>query len=880
MEFFNKTVENSLKTLNVSINGLSGERAEQNLKKYGKNALTKKKKKGFFSKLFGALKEPMLIILLFALVVAFGTKLGSFLKTGSADFSECLGIFLAVVLSVSITLIMEGSSERAFESLNNLYDNITVRVIREGQILVVNKQFVTVGDIILLESGDKIVADGRLIESNDLRVNESALTGESNSTKKNARAILSDSVPLAERENCVYSGTFVVSGSGKMLVTCVGDNTEIGKIAQELTDKTQQSSPLNIKLAKLGKTVSIIGAVCALVVFILSIVRLACSGTISYFSVQELFIECIILIVAAVPEGLPAIVAVSLALNMIKLAKENALIKKMIATETAGAVSVICSDKTGTLTQNKMSVVSFCSSEYCLKPAKISTDFILQNFICNTTADIIGYGKKAENVGSGTECALLSAVKNNVGVSYKDYRQSHPTLYRIPFSSKIKYMVTEIKSGDTYRTLVKGAPEVVLNMCALTPAQKNKINGDMAIHQNNASRVLCFAHKDSQNYSGKNGELTNFIYDGFAVLKDPVRPEIKEAVATCFKAGISVKMLTGDNLLTAYSIAKELKICSNQSECVLASYIESLDDEGLKRVLPRVKVIARSAPSTKLRVVKALQEMGEVTCVTGDGINDAPAVKRADLGVAMGITGSEITKEAADIILLDDSFLSVVKAVKFGRNVYKNLQRFIFFQLSVNLSALILVTVCACLGVGSPFNTLQLLWINIIMDGPPAITLGLEAVDDNIMKFPPIKKNASIVSAKIFFRILLGGVLVGGLVLAQYFFNFMNIPQQERQSVVFTLFIIFQLFNAFNARRLDSQSIFKNLKSNKVMVFTFTAVLMLHVFIVQIAYSLFGIAPMCLASWLKCLITASSIVVISEVYKFVYRKINKKTQRA
>ncbi len=871
MHFHTLGVRETIQATNSSEKvGLTASKIRQNTEKFGANILTEKKKKGLFGKVFDALKEPMLLILLFGLILTLGTNLGKFLKTGEADFTECIGIFLAITLSVFITIIMEGSSEKAFSALNRLYDNLTVKVIRDGEVVVISRRLIVVGDIILLESGDKIVADGRLIESEGLFVDESALTGESQNTFKSAQLTLPKETPLAERKNCVYSGTFVSSGMGKMVVTAVGDRTEIGGIAGELSEKNQTQSPLQQKLSKLGKIITILGAVTAIFVFIISAVRLAVEGNLTFNGIQDLFISCIVLIVAAVPEGLPTIVALSLALNMIKLASENALIKKMTATETAGAVSIICSDKTGTLTQNKMSVRCFYIGGKEVKPTSKISDFLLQNFVCNSTAEISLKNRKKLCIGSGTECALLSAYSDiQKDISYKEYRKTHPAIERLAFSSDRKYMVSTISHGGKIRYLMKGAGERVLDFCNLTDLQKQKIIADMMGYQKQSARIICFAHKDQETFGGF--EEKGYIYDGFAVLTDPVRPEVLRAVNDCERAGIKIKMLTGDNMVTAFAVASELGIASNPNSVVNASTLENLDETALKKVLPSIRVIARSTPLIKLRVVRALQELGEIVAVTGDGINDAPAIKHADIGIAMGISGSEISKEAADIVLLDDSFATVVKAISFGRTVYKNLQRFILFQLSVNLSALIVVTFCAVFGYQTPFNTLQLLWINVIMDGPPALTLGLEGATKGQMNLKPVRREDSIVSLKMLFRIIFNGIFIGGIMIAQYLFNFLSALPKEEGSVFFTLFILFQLFNAFNSRELGADSIFKRLGKNKIMLITFALVFMLHIIIVQFLYGLFGIHPMRFLIWLNCILLASSVVVVSEIYKLVYR---------
>lgn len=867
MTFHAITVQNTLKHFNSDKSqGLNNSLVELSRKQNGVNTLSQKSPRSFLCRVFDALKEPMLLILLFGLVLTLGTNIGKALKSGEGDFSECIGILFAIVLSVSITLIMEGSSQKAFKALNKIYDNITVKVVRNGVTVSIPQYHVVVGDIIILDGGDKIVADGRLIESIDLTVDESSLTGESVPSKKRADVVLTQSTPLAERINCVFSGTFITTGSGKMIVTAVGDDTEIGSVAGELNDKNVQT-PLQQKLGKLGKTVTIIGAVTAATVFIISVLRLAVCGALNFTSVQDLFISSIVLIVAAVPEGLPTIVAVSLALNMVKLAKENALIKKMSATETTGAVSVICSDKTGTLTENKMAVTSVCKNQFCVAADKITDQILYQNFVCNSTADLIVKGKKTIYKGSATEGALLVAFEKSAKTPYVKFRKQFTVIDRENFSSDKKYMSSTLDLGNIRRTLIKGAPEVVLSFCDLTKEQSRKILNDIKAHQVKGRRVLCFAHCDDN----KNFDNKKCTFDAFVAISDPVRKDVYKAVSDCKKAGIKVKILTGDNMETALAVAKELKIADDDSQVINAKDIEKLSDEEFKKVLTKINVIARSTPMIKLRVVKTLKNMGEVVAVTGDGINDAPAIKHADVGIAMGINGSDITKEAADVVLLDDSFSTVVKAVSFGRNVYKNLQRFILFQLSVNLSALLFITVCAVLGMPQPFNTLELLWINVIMDGPPALTLGLERESGDLMNCKPIQRSSGIVSLNMLFRILFNALFVGVVMIVQYRLNFLNISQVETGAFIFTLFILFQLFNAFNSRELGAKSIFSSIGKNKVMVATFAAVLIVHFIIVQFLPGIFGVNSLSILSWVKAIIAASSMIVVCEIFKFIYR---------
>ena len=877
MPFYSKSSDFAINYFNSNLKiGLTNNKLKSNIEKYGYNRISQKKNRSVFNKILDALKEPMILILLFGFVIILGANLGSFFKSGNADFVDCFGILGAIFLSVAITVFMEGSSEKAFLALNKIYQHVAVNVIRDGQRIVIDRAYLTVGDIVLLESGDKIVADGRLVESEMLSVDESSLTGESMPVKKDSNVVLKEGTPLADRLNCVYSGTFVTSGFGKMLVTNVGDKTEMGKIAEEMVYKLKKNTPLQNKLTSLGKIITIVGTICATIIFAISVVRLVLMGNLTFNSLSELFISAIILIVAAVPEGLPTIVAVSLALNMIKLAKENALIRKMSATETAGAVSVICSDKTGTLTQNKMSVVKICTGEHCFLSNKNIPKVLVQNFILNSSSDVVKNKSKISYVGSGTECALLKACDKSYSYNQiKDLQESVKNIFRIPFSSAIKYMATVVHIEGKYMVLVKGAPEKVLDMCNLTEEQKAKILNQMNLSRNKAQRILCFAHKDSDEFS-KETICSNLIYDGFVALADPIRKDVKNAVKECKRAGIKIKMLTGDNMVTALAIAKELDIAKDESCVINASYLENLTEEQFTKIIQKVTVVARSTPIIKLRIIKALQNLGEVVAVTGDGINDAPAIKQADVGIAMGISGSDITKETADIVLLDDSFATVVKAVAFGRNVYQNLQRFILFQLSVNLSALIFITACALLGLSPPFNTIQLLWINVIMDGPPALTLGLEKAHSNLMNRKPVKRVDSIVSGKMLLRILFNGLFISFVLVFEYLTGFIGKNFAEKNGVIFTLFVLFQLFNAFNSRELGAESIFKNINKNKIMVWTFLGVFFLHILIVQFCYPIFNISPISISSWIKCVICSSTIVFVSELYKLVYRCFKKR----
>ncbi len=838
--------------------GLRTEEIAPRRAKYGANKLERKKQKSLIMRVLEAFCDPMLIILCFALCVTLGVNIGKYVRMGDGDFIECIGIFAAVLISVTITVIMEGRSEKAFELLSGLSDKVVVKVRRDGEIRLVPQSEVVVGDIVILEGGSKVVADGRLIYSNELSADESMLTGESKRRKKLADAFVKPDATLSERQNCVYGGTLITSGYGEMVTTAVGDDAEMGKIAGELQNKDKMSSPLNEKLSRLGKLVTVIGGVAAAVVFVVSLIRLIVNGAATFDAVQELFIESVVLIVAAVPEGLPTIVAISLSLNVLKLAKENALIKKLVVAETAGCVSVICSDKTGTLTKNTMTVKTVCSGELCYSTRL--PQIIRDNIIANSTAAAVTERGVCKLNGNPTECALISFVYGK-NPSFLDVdRARFEVLSREEFSSEKKYMSTKTRINGSICEFYKGSFERISVLCKLSGAKltalKNKVDGLAA----EACRVIAFAHDSGE----------GMVFDGFVALSDPIREDVKESVAQCKRAGIAIKILTGDNAETAFAIAKQLGIASSRSQVVCATDADKLTDQALLRLLSSVTVIARSTPLVKLRVVKLLKEAGEVVAVTGDGINDAPAIKQADIGIAMG-SGSEIAKEAGDIVLLDDSFTTIAKAISFGRNVYANFQRFIMFQLSVNFSAVITVLAFLLAGLKAPFNALQLLWLNVIMDGPPALTLGFEAPSHSLMTQPPKRRSDNLVTKKIAARIATHSLFISLAVILQRCFNFLAVPVEEQDSVIFTLFVFFQLFNAFNCRVVGSESIFKSFFANRSMLLSFGAVALVQIVLTQLGGSLFGSSPLSLLSWVKVIALSSTVLAVSELFKLIYR---------
>lgn len=866
------------------IHGLSDVQVQANRETYGRNELTRQKQDSFFKRLFDAAKEPMILMLIMAGVIALVVNIIRATTGSGADFFECVGIFVAIALSVLITVIMEGRSAKAFEALSKISDDSNVKVLRNGEVHMSSQKEIVVGDIVSLTSGDKIPADGRLIKSSGLSADESALTGESLPAQKEAQyEIIDEKTPLAERANMVYAGNFITSGNAIMLVTAVGDDTEFGKIAKEIGSFSQDTTPLQEKLARLGKTITILGVLAAAIVFVSELVSFALHGGLQLENVLEAFVTSIVLIVAAVPEGLPTIVAVSLSINIIKLSKQNALVKKMIASETVGCINVICSDKTGTLTENKMTVASFYDGQWHENVKEVASDWLIHNVCLNTTADIASDGSF---IGNPTECAMLafyenSNVRTSGGKSYKEERTDHDVLQSFPFSSELKHMTTVSKVDGKIISYVKGSPEAVFTMCEIPLKEKELIESFITKAQKKAMRVIAFAHKQLEEMKDYGEEThhqnmeTNMVFDGFVAISDPLRSDVYEAVEHCKDAGIDLKILTGDNLETARAIANELEILSGDKIALEARKVMEMDDETLLKSLSNIVVIARSTPAVKMRVVKLLKQQGNVVAVTGDGINDAPALKNADVGIAMGISGTEVSKEASDIVLLNDSFSTIVSAIAWGRGIYENFKRFIQFQLTVNVSSVVVVLVSILLGLKAPFTALQLLWINIIMDGPPALTLGLEPIYGDLMKQKPTKRDENIVSRVMYIKIFLTGIYISIVFLSQYVFNFLNATQAEMTTVLFTLFALFQLFNAFNCRELHVTSIFKHLFKNKIMLLVISITFVLQILIIQFAGAFFGTVPLGIMMWVKLLALSFSVIVLSEIVK-VFLRLKKK----
>lgn len=862
------------KTGTDSEKGLNPGQVEKSRSTYGTNSFVRQSHESLAKRIWDASTEPMLVMLIFAAIITLAVNISRYFTGGEYNFLECVGIFAAIALSVVITIITEGKSAKAFEALNKINEDTLIKVIRNGEPQLITQKEIVVGDIIMIETGDKIVADGRLFSSNDLSVDESALTGESLPVKKDAEFVCQKSTPVAERANMLYSGCFVSAGNGQMLVTGVGNDTEFGQIAQELSSIEKTTTPLQEKLDKLGKQITVLGAFAAAIVFAIEVLQFVMNGQLNLDTVSDAFITSIVLIVAAVPEGLPTIVAVSLALNIIKMSKENALVKKMIACETIGCVNIICSDKTGTLTENRMTVQKIYTGGELIDPEQLKDEMLLKNYCINSNANISEEDGSWSFIGNPTEGSLLAAAAK-AGVDYQELRHAADIVRVFPFSSQNKDMSTIVRENGKEILYVKGNPEKIISLCTgISEEEKEKNFHLMEEFQNKAGRLLAFAHKELEgqyNDEEQDEVEQGLIYDGFVVISDPLSQDVYESIRNCRSAGIEVKMLTGDNIRTARAIANELHMLDDDHIAVEAADIEKLTDEELKEALKKIQVIARSTPLVKMRVVKLLKEQGNVVAVTGDGINDAPAIKHADVGIAMGIAGTDVTKEASDMVLLDDSFSTIIKAVQWGRGIYENFKRFIQFQLTVNVSSVVVVICSILAGFSAPFTALELLWINIIMDGPPALTLGLEPIRPDLLKHKPTRRNENIISKKMLLRIFVNGIFISVIFMLQHFKNFLGAAPEEEATVLFTLFVLFQLFNAFNCRELDDTPMFKNLLKNKLMLGVFLLVLILQGIITQFGAAVFETVPLSAAMWGKMLLTAFTVIILNEGIKAVKR---------
>lgn len=831
--------------------------------KYGSNVMTPPKTKKVIELIIDNLKSLMMLLLIASAIISL------FLH----EYIDGIGVLVAIALSTAVGVMTKVKSDKSAEALKELANNNNVKVIRGGKITEIKSTDIVVGDIIQLEPGDKIPADGRVIESKSLKVNESNLTGETNPILK-----ISDALPeaaiLAERKNCVYAGSFVSEGRGWVLITDVGDNTQIGIINSSLAAVIDSLTPLQERLEVLASKIAKISIVISAIIFAIKMYQMP---EISFHYAKEAFTQSVALIVAAVPEGLPVMIAITMAINSGKMQKLQALVREATACETIGSINYICSDKTGTLTQNLMKVVKLWVDGGFVSVDAIEDNALLQNFMVNSTADVVKEGNEVKRIGNPTECALLECAALN-GKNYKEARASTNVIHTKPFSSETKFMSTviEIESNGRFAVFTKGAPEKVLSMCSkvringelceLTDKLRADIDGKIAGLQSQAMRTLGFAYVEADTLVDIDEDM---VFIGFVGIEDPIRPDVPDAIAVCSNAGIRTVMMTGDTITTAREIARRLGMLDNGELVFETKDLEKITDDELKKIAEKIAVIARCTPTMKERYVRILKELGNAVAVTGDGVNDTIALKTADVGISMGITGTETAKAAAGIILLDDSFTTIGVGVKWGRAIYENIQRFLTFQLTVNVVAFGTSILAALFNLGLPLTTLQLLWVNLIMDGMPALSLGLEPPRDDLMTRKPIPRNADILTNDMKFKLITNGGYIIAAVLALMVFNPLNAPTQELNSMIFTTFVLFQLFNSFNCREFFNNSIVPNLFNNKFSLKIMGATFALQVLITQFGGEFFRTVPLSLSQWVFMLAYSFSIILFAEAVKLV-----------
>lgn len=864
--------------------GLTDQEVLQNRQKYGMNLLTPPKRPSIWKLYLEKFQDPVIKVLL---VAAAFSLLISIIES---EYAETIGIFFAIFLATGIGFYFEYDANKKFDLLNAVGEETPVMVIRNGKVHEIPKKDIVVGDVVILNTGDEIPADGVLLEAVSLQVNESSLTGELMVNKTTDEAHFDEEATYPS--NSVMRGTTVTDGHGVMCVERVGDATEIGKVARQATEQSQEQTPLNLQLTKLANLIGKVGFTIATLTFVIFTAKdlyayLSVTAVTDWHQWLEIarivlkyFMMAVTLIVVAVPEGLPMSVTLSLALNMRRMLKTNNLVRKMHACETMGAITVICTDKTGTLTQNLMQV-------YDAKLDESQKNLIAEGIATNSTAFLEekeGEGKPS-GVGNPTEVALLLWL-NEQGMDYISLRNQAKTVNQLTFSTERKYMATLVDSSvlNTRVLYVKGAPEIVMGKCNLEESRVKQYNEQLLAYQNQAMRTLVVAYKViPENSSTDCAELVKeggLTFMGIFAISDPIRPDVPDAVKKCQSAGIRVKIVTGDTPGTATEIARQIGLWTSEdterNRITGVEFAALSDEEALERVVD-LKVMSRARPMDKQRLVQLLQQKGEVVAVTGDGTNDAPALNHAQVGLSMG-TGTSVAKEASDITLLDDSFHSIATAVMWGRSLYKNIQRFIVFQLTINVVALLSVLLGAFLGTELPLTVTQMLWVNLIMDTFAAMALASIAPSMDVMNEKPRKRTDFIISPAM--RNNIFGVGAGFLIvlmgLLAFFKNMPGGMDVHHLTVFFTIFVMLQFWNLFNASVFGTNhSIFKDAGHAMGMLGVALIILVGQFIIVTFGGKVFRTEPLPALEWIYIIAGTSLVLWIGEVVRGIKRMMKK-----
>ena len=849
--------------MEIKREGLTAAEVEKSRLEHGENVLTPPRRQSMWRLYIEKYQDPMIRILLVAAVVSLAL---AFVKQ---DFIETLGIIFAIILATTVGFFFERDAARKFDVLTQLGEEQPVKVVREGKVVEIPRREVVVGDVVIVETGDEVPADGQLFESTDLQVDESSLTGEPITTKESLPLSPSIATPHSdfeskkEKENSdeaypkdmLLRSSMVMGGTGRYVVSAVGDETEIGHVARQATELTGVKTPLNIQLDKLAKMISKVGGGLSIAAFFAFLIHDLLTNnlwhTTDYLSMVEVvlryFMMAVTLIVMAVPEGLPMAVTLALALNMRRMLKSNNLVRKLQASETMGAVTVICTDKTGTLTENRMTVAASSN----LPQKGEAHDDLYKAIALNTTA--------THDVGNPTEQALLRWLTEQ-GVDYQQLREENTITARKPFSTERKYMSTTV--GDTL--YIKGAPEVIMARCTLDDTIRHELEQQLLGWQNHAMRTLAVAQND---------ELLALF-----AISDPLRKEVPDAIRQCNEAGIDVKIVTGDTVATAMEIARQCGILSPLTSLPSpltitgAEFAALSDEEALERI-KELKVMSRARPTDKQRLVSLLQQRGEVVAVTGDGTNDAPALNRAHVGLSLG-SGTSVAKQASDITLIDDSFSSIVHAVMWGRSLYKNIQRFVFFQLIVNVAALLLVLCGGFIGTEMPLTITQILWVNLIMDTLAAMALASLPPSREVMEEKPRASDAFIITSAMKRGILtIGGLFFLVTFALLWYFEQGAGMDDIKLTVFFTIFVMLQWWNLFNARMLGScHSAFRRIWACRGFLFVLLFVLVGQWVIVTFGGRMFRTVPLSWQTWAAIIGGTSLVLWVGEIYRFLKRR--------
>ena len=871
MKFYCENQEEVLKQLNASESGLSQAEAQKRLEENGKNRLEAAKGKSIIRRFLEQLADPMIIILLAA--AAISGVLAAMEPEG--EFVDVIIILAVVIINAVLGVYQESKAEKAIEALQEM-SAATSKVLRDGKVQIVHSEDLVVGDVVLLEAGDAVPADGRLLESASLQIEEAALTGESVPVTKFIDIInLRDSekdVPLGDRKNMMYMGSTVVYGRGKAVITATGMDTEMGKIADALTQAEEGQTPLQIKLAQLSKILTWLVLGICVIVFAVQIIR---AGSFDFNVALHSFMVAVSLAVAAIPEGLAAVVTVVLSIGVTNMSKRNAIIRRLTAVETLGCAQIICSDKTGTLTQNKMTVVDFFGEE----EARLATAMAL---CCDAEID-----SEAKVTGEPTEAALV-VWANKLGLNKNTLKEQYPRVGEAPFDSGRKMMSTVHKTADGIIQYTKGAPDVIIGKCEYylengkpVPMTQEYVDQILAANKamaDKALRVLACAERVWEEAPAEyeaNVLEQKLCFVGLSGMIDPVRPEVKDAIVECRGAGIRPIMITGDHVDTAVAIAKELGIITEGTYAITGSQLNDMDDEQFEKEFQNISVYARVQPEHKTRIVNAWRNAGYVTAMTGDGVNDAPSIKSADIGVGMGITGTDVTKNVADMVLTDDNFATIVGAVEEGRRIYDNIRKAIQFLLGSNMSEVLTIFIATLVGF-TIFEPVHLLWINLVTDCFPALALGMEKAEPNIMRRKPRNAKAGIFADGMGFDIGYQGALVTALVLVSYFIGNNMGGAEHGTTMAFLTMSLAEIFHSFNMRS-QRQSIFKLGSQNKFLLLAGLGSFLATVLVCEVQFlaDAFGFVPVGIEEFVIAIVLGVCVIPVVELVKFVQRKLVK-----